>query len=34
MLRAVDKMANVPRDTHGRIPEVLLEYGLEIKVTL
>ncbi len=34
VLRAVDKMANVPRDTDGRIPEVLLQDGLEIKVTL
>jgi colicin import membrane protein len=34
VLRAVDKMANVPRDTDGRIPEVLLQEGLEIKVTL
>ncbi len=33
VLRAVDKMANVPRDTDGRIPEVLLQDGLEIKVT-
>jgi colicin import membrane protein len=34
VLRAVDKMANVPRDNDGRIPDVLLEEGLEIKVTL
>jgi colicin import membrane protein len=34
VLRAVDKMVNVPRDTDGRIPEVLLQDGLEIKVTL
>ncbi len=34
VLRAVDKMANLPRDTDGRIPEVLLQDGLEIKVTL
>lgn len=34
VLRAVDKMGSVPRDTDGRIPEVLLQEGLEIKVTL
>ncbi len=34
VLRAVDKMGSVPRDVDGRIPEVLLQDGLEIKVTL
>lgn len=34
VLRAVDKMGTVPRDTDGRVPEVLLQDGLEIKVTL
>ena len=34
VLRAVDKMATVPRDDDGRIPDVLLKEGLEIKVTL
>ncbi len=34
VLRAVDKMGSVPKDVDGRIPEVLLQEGLEIKVTL
>lgn len=34
VLRAVDKMESVPRDVDGRIPEVLLREGLELKVTL
>ena len=34
VLRAVDKMETVPKDVDGRVPEVLLREGLEIKVTL
>lgn len=34
VMRAVEKMGSVPRDVDGRIPEVLLQEGLEIKVTL
>jgi colicin import membrane protein len=34
VLRAVDRMSIVPRDIDGRIPDVLLKEGLEIKVTL
>jgi TonB family protein len=33
VMRAVDKMASVPSDTNGLIPEALLQEGMEIKVT-
>lgn len=34
VLRGVQKMEFVPKDVDGRVPEVLLREGLEIKVTL
>ena len=34
VLRGVQKMDLVPKDVDGRVPEVLLREGLEIKVTL
>ncbi|MCE2879433.1 MAG: TonB C-terminal domain-containing protein [Comamonadaceae bacterium] len=33
VLRGIQKMGTVPRDIDGRVPEVLLREGLEIKVT-
>jgi colicin import membrane protein len=34
VLRGIQKMEFVPKDVDGRVPEVLLREGLEIKVTL
>ncbi len=34
VLRGIEKMGTVPRDIDGKIPDVLLREGLEIKVTL
>ena len=34
VLRGIQKMEFVPKDTDGRIPEMLLREGLELKVTL
>jgi colicin import membrane protein len=34
VLRGIQKMESVPKDIDGRVPEVLLREGLELKVTL
>ena len=34
VLRGIEKMGTVPKDVDGKIPDVLLREGLEIKVTL
>jgi colicin import membrane protein len=34
VLRAIDKMETLPRDTDGTIPAIVIREGLELTVTL